>query len=132
MSAKSDSESDTITVVAVHVWPLPTYPLLQVHANDPAVFVQSALAWHVSVLSVHSLMSVHSVLSPPPDQPAAQLQVNLVLPLVQADDAPPHVTPSHSFGQTPMASSSAFVVAPEMHVPVVWPIFTFLLQPHIP
>ena len=40
-----------------HVCPLPEYPVLQAHENDPTVSVHVASAWQLCVPSVHSLGS---------------------------------------------------------------------------
>ena len=42
----------------VHCSPSPLKPSLQVQTNEPIVLVQIALAWQLSVLRVHSWISI--------------------------------------------------------------------------
>src|SRR5262245_17230539 len=62
-----------VATTGVQVMPLPVKPALHAQENAPAVFVHVALAPQLSVLSVHSSMSVHVV--PLPVKPAGHAQV---------------------------------------------------------
>ena len=83
----------------MHVTPFPAYPWLQVQVKLPALLVQAALVWQLSLSSLHSLISEEYMsliafiallahlplhLSPLPVYPWLQVQVKLPGVLVQA------------------------------------------------